>query len=74
MNQRESLIKEINELPDFMISRLLEMIRYIKVGVEFEFLAMVDNEFYQSSEFKNIVAESISEYRQGKADDMDFSE
>lgn len=74
MNQRESLIKEINELPDFMISRLLEMIRYIKIGVEFEFLAKVDNEFYQSSEFKNIVAESISEYRQGKADDMDFSE
>lgn len=74
MNEKESLIKEINELPDFMISRLLEMIRYIKVGIEFEFLAKVDNEFYQSNDFKSIVAESISEYRQGKADDMDLSE
>jgi hypothetical protein len=42
-------------------------------GIEFEFLAKVDNEFYQSDEFKNIVAESISEYRQGKTDDMDLS-
>jgi len=42
-------------------------------GIEFEFLAKEDNEFYQSDEFKNIVAESISEYRQGKTDDMDLS-
>jgi len=73
MNQKDILIKEINELPDFMVSRLLEMIRYIKLGIEFEFLAKVDNQFYQSDEFKNIVAESISEYRQGKTDDMDLS-
>ena len=66
MNQKEILIREINELPDFMVSRLLEMIRYIKLGIDFEFLAKEDNEFYQSDEFKNIVAESISEYRQGK--------
>jgi hypothetical protein len=73
MNQKETLIKEINGLPDFMVGRLLEMIRYIKLGIEFEFLAKVDNAFYQSDEFKNIVAESISEYRQGKTDDMDLS-
>jgi len=59
MNQKEILIREINELPDFII--------------EFDFLAEVDNEFYQSDEFKNIVAESISEYRQGKTGDMDLS-
>ena len=59
MKQREILIREINELPGFTI--------------EFEFLAKVDNEFYQSDEFKNIVAESISEYRQGKTDDMELS-
>ena len=73
MNQKETLIKEINELPDFMVGRLLEMIRYIRLGIEFEFQPKADNAFYQSDEFKNIVAESISEYRQGKTDDMDLS-
>lgn len=74
MTQKETLIKEINELPDFMISRLLAIVHYIKLGIEFEFLPQADNEFYQSKEFKNIVAESISEYRQGKVEDMDLSE
>jgi hypothetical protein len=74
MTKKETLIKEINELPDFMISRLLEIVHYIKLGIEFEFLPQADNEFYQSNEFKNIVAESISEYRLGKVDDMDLSE
>jgi hypothetical protein len=60
MNKKETLIKEINELPDFMVSRLLEIVRYIKLGIEFEFLPEAGNEFYQGNEFKNIVSESLA--------------
>jgi len=69
MNQKETLIKEITELPDFMISRLLDIVHYIKLGIEFDFMPQTDNEFYKSLEFRNIFTESISEYRQGKAED-----
>lgn len=74
MTKKEILMKEINELPDFMVSRLLEIVHYIKIGIEYEFVPDTDNELYRSEEFKNIVMESISGYQHGKTEDMDLSE
>ena len=72
MNEREVLIKEINGLPDFIIDQLSGIVRYIKIGIENEYVSKTDNDFYNSDQFKNIVSESITEYRSGKAEDMDI--
>jgi hypothetical protein len=72
MSEREVLIKEINGLPDFMINQLLGIVRYIKIGIENEYVSISDNVFYNSDQFKNIVSKSITEYRSGKTEDMDI--
>jgi hypothetical protein len=72
MSGREILIKEINGLPDFIVDQLLGIVRYIKIGIENEYIPASDNEFYKSNEFKTIVSESIGEYRSGKTEDMDI--
>jgi|LGVE01.1.fsa_nt_gb hypothetical protein len=74
MAERETLIKEINGLPDFMIKQLLDIVHYIKLGIENEYVPEASNAFYSSQEFKAIVGESIVEYRSGKAEDMDILE
>ncbi len=70
MSSREVLIKEIKGLPDFIIDQLLGIVRYIKIGIENEYVPNTDNDFYNSDRFKNIVSESIAEYRSGKTEDM----
>jgi len=72
MSEREVLINEIKGLPDFMIGQLLGIVRYIKLGIENEFVSKIDDDFYNSDRFKNIVSESIVEYRSGKTEDMDI--
>jgi hypothetical protein len=72
MSEREVLIKEIKGLPDFIIEQLLGIVRYIKIGIENEYVSKNDNDFYNSDRFKNIVSESIAEYRSGKTKDMDI--
>ena len=71
MKERDILIKEIEELPDFMVENLLGIIRYLKIGVENEFIPKSENNFYQSEEFQSIVSESIKEYHEGKTENMD---
>ncbi|MCX5809887.1 MAG: hypothetical protein NTX36_11045 [Proteobacteria bacterium] len=72
MSEREVLIKEINGLPDFIIDQLSGIVRYIKIGIENEYVSKIDNDFYNSDQFKNMVSESITEYRSGKTEDMDI--
>jgi len=72
MSEREVLISEIKGLPDFMIKQLLGIVRYVKLGIENEYMSKTDNDFYNSEQFKNIVSESIVEYRSGKTEDMDI--
>jgi len=66
MSGREVLIKEINGLPDFIIDQLLGIVHYIKIGIENEYIPGSENDFYKSDRFKNIVSESIAEYKNGK--------
>jgi len=72
MNARELLIQEIKGLPDFLVDQLLGIVRYIKIGVENEYIPRTDNIFYNSDEFKGILSESISEYRHGNTENMDI--
>jgi len=72
MSEREVLIREIKGLPDFMIKQLLGIVRYVKLGIENEYMSKTDNDFYNSEQFKNTVSESIVEYRSGKTEDMDI--
>ena len=72
MSEREALIKEIKGLPDFIIDQLLGIVRYIKIGIENEYFSKNHNDFYNGDRFKNIVSESIAEYRSGKTKDMDI--
>ncbi len=72
MSEREVLINEIKGLPDFIIDQLLGIIRYIKIGIDNEYISKTNNDFYNSARFKNIVSESIAEYRSGKTEDMDI--
>jgi len=72
MSEREVLIKEINGLPDFIIDQLLGIVRYVKIGLENEYVSKIDNGFYNSDQFKNIVSEAITEHRSGKTEDMDI--
>jgi hypothetical protein len=71
MSGRELLIKEINGLPDFIIDQLLGIVRYVKMGIENEYVSKSDNVFYNSDQFKNIVSGSIREHQSGKTEDMD---
>jgi len=72
MSEREVLINEIKGLPDFIIEQLSEIVRYIKIGIENEYISKTNNGFYNSVQFKNIVSESIAEYRSGKTENMDI--
>jgi len=72
MSEREVLINEIEGLPDFIIDQLLGIVRYIKIGIENEYISKNNNDFYNSARFKNIVSESIAEYRSGKTENMDI--
>ncbi len=74
MSHKEALIKEINLLPDFIVKKLLDIMHYIKLGVETEYVSKTDNPFYNSEEFKDIVSDSIAEYRNGATEDMDALE
>jgi len=71
MSAREVLIKEIKGLPDFIIDQLLGIVRYIKIGIENEYVSENDNDFYNSDQFKNIVSESIAKHRGGKTENME---
>ena len=71
MSGRELLIKEINGLPDFIIDQLLGIVRYVKMGIENEYVSKSDNVFYNSDQFKNMVSGSIREHQSGKTEDMD---
>jgi hypothetical protein len=73
MTDREALIKEINELPDFIIKQVFDIVHYMKLGIENEYVSKSNNEFYNSRGFRNIVSESIVEYQGGKTEDMDIS-
>jgi hypothetical protein len=55
-----------------MIKQLLGIVRYVKLGIENEYMSKTDNDFYNSEQFKNTVSESIVEYRNGKTEDMDI--
>ena len=72
MSEREVLINEIKGLPDFIIEQLSEIVRYIKIGIENEYISKTNNDFYNSVQFKNIVSESIAEYRSGRTENMDI--
>jgi hypothetical protein len=72
MIEREVLINEIKGLPDFMIVQLLGIVRYVKLGIENEFVSKIDDDFYGSDRFKNIVSESLIEYRSGNTEEMDI--
>jgi len=72
MSEREVLINEIKGLPDFIIDQLLGIVHYIKIGIENEYISQTNNDFYNSARFKNIVSESIAEYRSGKTENMDI--
>jgi len=72
MTNREILIREINVLPDFIIKQILDIVHYVKIGIENEFVPETDNSFYNSSEFKKIVSESIADYHSGNTEDMDI--
>jgi hypothetical protein len=72
MRDKDILIKEVSELPDFMVDQLLAIVRYVKLGIENEYLPETDNEFYNSEQFKRIVSKSVAEYHRGKAEDMDI--
>jgi len=70
MSDRALLMREIEGLPDFLVDQLLSIVRYIKIGIEHEYEAESDNEFYNSDGFNAIVSEAISEYRHGKTEEM----
>ena len=72
MSEKEALIKEINGLPEFIIDQLLGIVRYIKIGIQNEYVSKSDNDFYKSDQFKDILSESIIEYKSGKTEDMDI--
>ena len=72
MGEREVLIKEIKGLPDFIIDQLLGIVRYVKIRIEHQYISETNNDFYNSARFKDIVSESIAEYRSGKTEDMDI--
>ncbi len=74
MTERETLINQINELPDFIIRQLLDIVHYTKLGIEYEYVPKTSNVFFNSKEFKEIVSESIAEDRSGKTEDMDILE
>jgi len=72
MSEREMLIKEINELPDFVVSQLSGIVHYLKIGVDNEYVPDSTNEFYSSDHFSDIVRQSIAEYRGKNTVDMDL--
>ncbi|HLC15022.1 MAG TPA: hypothetical protein VJL89_02195 [Thermodesulfovibrionia bacterium] len=78
MTNRDILIREINELPDFIINQLRDIVHYLKLGVNYaekeEFRTITENEFYCSVEFNDIVASAISEYKKGETEEMDILE
>ncbi len=78
MTNRDILIRELNELPDFLINQLRDIIHYLKLGVNYaekeEFKYITDNEFYSSTEFNDIVANAITEYKKGETEEMDILE
>ena len=57
---------------DFIIKQVFDIVHYIKLGIESEYVSKTDNDFYNSQEFKEILSESIVEYRSGKTEDMDI--
>ena len=78
MTNREILIREINELPDFIINQLRDIVHYLKLGVNYaekeQFISITDNEFYNSLEFNSIVADAVTEYQNCETEDMDILE
>lgn len=78
MTDREVLIREINELPDFLIKQLRGIIHYLKLGIEHEekveFECTTNNNFYDSMAFNNILTEAISAHKKAETEDMDVLE
>lgn len=72
MSDRTLLIKEINQLPDFIVEQLLAIVHYIKLGIENEYIPETGNEFYRSEPFKKIVSQSVAEYHTGQTAAMDI--
>lgn len=72
MTDREMLINEINGLPDFIIRQLLDIVHYVKIGTENEYVPETENDFYNSREFGKLVSDAVSDYKAGETQDMDI--
>lgn len=72
MTDRDALIREIRELPDFIVRQLSDIVHYIKLGIEHEYVSETDNYFYNSEAFEKIVSDSIADYRADRVEDMDI--
>jgi hypothetical protein len=55
-----------------MVDQFFGIVRYIKIGVENEYVPGTDNPFYNSDEFKGMLSEAIAEYRHEKTENMDL--
>ncbi len=72
MTDKEMLINEISLLPDFMIKRLLEIVHYVNIGIESEYVPETENEFYNTREFGKLVSDSVAEHQSGRTEEMDI--
>lgn len=61
-------LSRIDSIPIFFLTKSPN----IKIGIQNEYVSKSDNDFSKSDQFKNIVSESIIEYRSGKTEDMDI--
>jgi len=71
MTDREMLINEINLLPDFVIKQLLDIVHYLRRGIDYEYAPQTENEFYNSVQFKAVISDAIKEYQSGKTEELE---
>ena len=71
-NDRATLMKEIDRLPDAVVKELANIVHYLALGVESEFVPQTDNPFYRSAEFAGKLADAVREHKAGKTEDMDL--
>ena len=72
MNDRAMLIKELDRLPDAVVKELANIVHYLALGVENEFVPHTDNPFYRSEEFAGKMADAMREHKAGQTGDMDL--
>lgn len=71
MTDKEILLREIDGLPDFMIKQLLDMVHYIRIGIESVYIPETDNDFYNTPEFGKFVSDAVADYKVGRTENMD---